>query len=148
MEILRAMEGDAVLVGGMVGALLDELAPGHGISSEDLARTAGKLLALPTVTGLIARQDGRAVGVLMLNECAAIYAGGVFGEITELWVTPEQRSKGLAHALVARAIEIGNDRSWARLEVGAPSQPEWRRTLAFYQRERFEVVGPRLRRLL
>lgn len=148
MDIRPAGTEGAAAVGAMVGALLDELAPGHGLTASDLADTARRVLSLPTVAGLVARQGDRPVGLLMLNECAAIYAGGRFGEITELWVVPDLRSQGLARMLVERACAIGQEKGWTRLEVGAPSQPEWQRTLDFYQREGFEVVGPRLRRRL
>ena len=83
----------------------------------------------------------------MLNECAAIYAGGRFGEITELYVVPEARSTGVAAALVAAAVRVAGDKGWRRLEVGAPAQPAWARTLAFYERQGFAPVGPRLRRI-
>jgi ribosomal protein S18 acetylase RimI-like enzyme len=131
MDILPAETVGAAAVGAMVGALLDELAPGHGLAESALAATAREVLSLPTVTGLVARQGNRPVGLLMLNECAAIYAGGRFGEITELWVAPDLRSGGLARTLLERACEIGREKAWTRLEVGAPSQPAWHRTLGF-----------------
>lgn len=84
----------------------------------------------------------------MLNECAAIYAGGVFGEISELYVAPELRSRGIAGALIQEAIDLARTRKWNRLEVGAPNQPEWKRTFDFYVREGFNEVGPRLRKTL
>jgi hypothetical protein len=37
---------------------------------------------------------------------------------------------------------------WGRLEVGAPDVPKWKGTLAFYRRNGFDEVGPRLKILL
>ncbi|VCU58913.1 Acetyltransferase, GNAT family [Tritonibacter mobilis] len=92
--------------------------------------------------------EGQPLGVVVLNECAAIYAGGEFGEITELYVRPEARSLGVAARLVEAAIVEATRHGWHRIEVGAPPQPEWARTMQFYLRNGFEEVGPRLRRRL
>jgi GNAT superfamily N-acetyltransferase len=83
-----------------------------------------------------------------MNECAAIYAGGKFGEISELYVRPEYRSNGVAARLLEAAGKHAEECGWKRLEVGAPTQPAWERTLKFYLREGFEEVGPRLRKLV
>lgn len=88
------------------------------------------------------------MGLLMLNECAAIYAGGRFGEISELYVEPEFRSDGVAAKLIEDAVRLGQGRNWNRLEVGAPDQPVWKRTFDFYLRNGFAEVGPRLRKLI
>lgn len=80
----------------------------------------------------------------MLAESVAIYAGGMFGVITELYVMPEWRSAGVARKLIDAGIALGRERRWDRLEVGAPHQPAWERTLNFYLRAGFTIVGPRL----
>ncbi|AZV78091.1 GNAT family N-acetyltransferase [Parasedimentitalea marina] len=98
--------------------------------------------------GLLAQWGETPVGVMMLNPCAAIYAGGRFGEISELFVLPEWRSKGVAAELLKAATTLGAKMGWKRLEVGAPNQPEWSRTLDFYCDNGFDEVGPRLRRLI
>jgi len=85
---------------------------------------------------------------MTLNECAAIYAGGKFGEISELYVRPDMRSQGVAQQLLDHAQQEARARGWKRIEVGAPSQPDWHRTLNFYLRNGFDEVGPRLRRLV
>jgi hypothetical protein len=51
----------------------------------------------------------------------------------------------LAAALVREAARFGKERGWKRLDVGAPGQPRWSRTLAFYLSAGFVEVGPRLR---
>lgn len=53
--------------------------------------------------------DGTPVGVLTLNECAAIYAGGKFGEISELYVSPNYRSLGIGVRLVDEAVAFGRN---------------------------------------
>ena len=138
---------DAPTAARLVAALIAELSPGYEVDLPALTRTASALLAQDTVLGLLATEDSEPVGLLMLNECAAIYAGGHFGEITELYIAPHLRSQGLAARLLDQAAQISRDRGWKRLEVGAPDQPAWARTKAFYERAGFTEVGRRLKRV-
>ncbi|MEM7170886.1 MAG: GNAT family N-acetyltransferase [Pseudomonadota bacterium] len=148
ISISQVRTKDTSLVALLLSELLDELAGGEGTPKQELEQTAETLLSQGLVTGLIAYSKGEPVGVIMLNECAAIYAGGRFAEITELYVKPSQRSQGVAPQLIAAARDLARKKGWRRLEVGAPDQPAWRRTLEFYIREGFEEVGPRLRLLV
>ena len=50
--------------------------------------------------------------------------------------------------LIEEAARIARSQGWRRLEVGAPDQPSWRRTLNFYVREGFVEVGPCLKLIL
>lgn len=148
MDIRQVGTKDAEMVAGHVAALVAELSPGYRPDPDAMTATAAELLASGAVTGFAAEDGGAILGLVMLNECAAVYAGGRFGEITELYVAPPFRSQGVAGRLVARAVAFGHARGWQRLEVGAPDQPAWARTLAFYEREGFAEVGPRLRMVL
>jgi GNAT superfamily N-acetyltransferase len=149
LEIRRADINDAPTVARLVDALLVELT---GSSSRYDARvtTAIRLLAdRDRIFGFLAvEQDEEPVGVVMIAENAAIYAGGPFGVITELYVVPEKRSFGVAKQLIGAAAALGRERSWSRVEVGAPHQPTWARSLNFYLRNGFVEVGPRLQLLL
>lgn len=148
MKIIAAEVSDSVLVARFVVLLLEELTGEGGLDPEDFTVTAASLLGRDDVAGFIAYEGDRPVGLIMLNQCAAIYAGGLFGEITEMYVLPEMRSNGVAQQLLLKAQDLGRKRAWTRLEVGAPDQPTWQRTLGFYQREGFQETGPRLRMLL
>ena len=144
--VRHAEEKDTETVAQLVHALLEEL--GDVISLEEVSARAERILAHEAVVALIALDNDTPIGVAVLNECHAIYAGGAFGEISELYVRPDMRSKGVAVDLIEKAIAEGGKRNWKRLEVGAPDQPKWRRTLDFYLRNGFEEVGPRLRYLM
>ncbi|WP_245227286.1 GNAT family N-acetyltransferase [Parasedimentitalea maritima] len=147
--VIREVDSDDVeIVSTFVGYLLAELTGGDAPNAVALKQTALEVLANNSVTGLLALRGETPVGLIMLNECAAIYAGGRFGEISELYVSPQQRSTGVAAQLVAEAAAYGQRKGWQRLEVGAPTQPEWKRTVEFYERNGFAEVGPRLRRLI
>ncbi|MEX0283080.1 MAG: GNAT family N-acetyltransferase [Paracoccaceae bacterium] len=146
IKIARSV--DAPTVARLVHALLDELSGGQAQPLDSLTATTAKVLQDPGVVALLAERNAETVGVLILNECMAIYAGGKFGEISELYVTPDARSQGAARDLLDAARQVANDRNWPRLEVGAPDQPRWARTLNFYLNNGFQEVGPRLRLLL
>lgn len=146
--IERAGAEEAGAVAGLIHALLDELSGGKAPAPEALAEAAGRVFADGRVVPFLARSGGEPVGVMMLNECVAIYAGGVFGEISELYIRPDLRSHGVAARLIETALAEARARGWGRLEVGAPAQPKWARTRDFYLRNGFEEVGPRLRIML
>ena len=148
VSIRSATRKDAELVAYFVHALLDELSGGKPPPMKGVVKVAEATLSEPSVVAALAYANGEPVGVMILNECTAIYAGGKFGEISELYVHPDMRSKGIAQQLLIHAQREAHARRWKRIEVGAPSQPEWHRTLDFYTRNGFAEVGPRLRRLM
>ena len=143
---------DAASVAALAHALVCEISP-PGSKQPDLGRygsAAADLLARQEGYWALLAEDseGATLGLITLNECAAIYAGGLFGEIAELYVPPAQRSKGIAAALIEEAIAFARQRGWPRLEVGAPALPDWQRTVDFYRKQGFIDVGPRLKRLV
>jgi GNAT superfamily N-acetyltransferase len=146
--VRRATVKDSETVASLLLRLLSELydPQQYGYGADTLGPAARALLkegrgywALLACT-----PGGEAVGVITLNECAAVYAFGNFGEIPELYVVPEYRSAGVGAELVRAAVEFGRERGWSLLEVGAPEVPTWQRTVDFYVRCGFAVVGPRM----
>jgi GNAT superfamily N-acetyltransferase len=141
--IRRADEVDAAPIARLVDALLSELSGSSSRYDERLA-SASRLLSLhDRVFGFVAFELQQPVGVIILSENASIYAGGIFGVITELYVVPAQRSAGVATKLVDAAATFGRERSWGRIEVGALE-----RSLKFYLSAGFVELGPRLHLLL
>ena len=92
ISIRQATAAEADLVGDMAFRLVRELVHPAGADLDPLAyrQTAAGLMAGDGgYWALLAKTSaGEAVGVITLNECAAIYAGGRFGEIPELYVEP------------------------------------------------------------
>lgn len=148
ISVRLAQREDASTVAGLVYALLDELSGGEGPGVEEVAERAETVLSGTGVVAVIAFAGEAPIGMMTLNECAAIYAGGKFGEISELYVRLEMRSIGVAQRLLDYAQQEALARGWKRIEVGAPGQPDWHRTLNFYLRNGFDEIGPRLRRLV
>lgn len=97
-------------------------------------------------TAFLARAPGgEAVGVATLVETFAIYAGGRYGVIDEMYVAPEYRCRGVGRQLIDAVKRHGRLRGWARVDVSAPPEGRWARTVAFYERQGFVFTGPKLR---
>jgi N-acetylglutamate synthase-like GNAT family acetyltransferase len=103
IKVRRAHVDEAPVVAVMVSRLLAELG-GDQPDTRELLETTRKLLAAGDVAALLVLVDERPAGVVTLNQCAAIYAGGRFGEITELYVGPDDRSAGLGRHLIEAAL--------------------------------------------
>lgn len=149
IEKRRARSDEGPIVGELAYLLVCEIAPEFAdkISLDSYRATAAKLLGQGAgFWALLAYGPAESpCGLVTLNECAAIYAGGRFGEIPELFVAPDYRSRGVAAALIKAAVSFAKAQGWHRLEVGAPDQPRWQRTMDFYLKEGFLEVGPRLK---
>lgn len=137
-------------VADLVKCLLIELEPSakEGIEITALELTAKNLLDSSKIWAFLAKYNDKSIGVITLHECASIYAGGVFGEISELYVRPEFRSSNIGELLLNSALKKGKERGWKRLEVGTPPQNKSPRTTKFYEGKGFECTGARLRRLI
>lgn len=149
VSIRQASLQDADIVFRLTYSLLKELFPKDPLYTEaNLKAATEKMLVHPNYWVLTAYADEKPVGVVGLNEYAAIYAVGCFGEITELYVLPEYRSADVGAKLIEAALAFGKIKNWSMMEVGAPDQPKWERTLNFYLKTGFHIVGPRLYQML
>ena len=121
---------------------------------------SGRFLAL-----LTRDESGTAVGVLTLSVSFAIYAGGEYGVIDEMYVLPGYRSQGIGQGLVEAAVGVARGKGWFRLDVTGPvgaggdvgaagggvgcgAQVGGDPALRFYRRLGFEPTGQKLRLLV
>ncbi|MEW8500042.1 MAG: GNAT family N-acetyltransferase, partial [Candidatus Thiodiazotropha taylori] len=88
-------------------------------------------------------ERNESIGLLTLYESYALYAGGAFGTIPELYVQPAYRSSQVGLRLLLHAREFAASKGWSRLEVTTPPLPQFDKTLAFYEREGFAITGGR-----
>jgi GNAT superfamily N-acetyltransferase len=86
--------------------------------------------------------------MITVAQSIAIYSLGKFGIINELYVLPEYRSCGIGKLLLDEVVKLAKSKAWKRIEVGAPNQEKWQRTIDFYIKEGFIEIGPRLKRVL
>jgi GNAT superfamily N-acetyltransferase len=137
-------------VSDLVKELLIELAPhtAEDLEQMKLDEIAKTLLSSSKIFAFLAKHNDENIGVITLHECAAIYAGGIFGEISELYVKPEYRSLKVGERLLESAFEKGRALGWKRIEVGSPASNKSPRTIQFYEGKGFKNTGSRLQCLL
>jgi len=151
IAMAQGQEIDTVL------ALIEELLAELGSEGQEFARTdraklradiqgnldSGRFLAF-----LAKDESGTVIGVLTLSKSFALYAGGEYGTIDEMYVRPDYRCRGIGGQLVDAAVAVARERRWFRLDVTAPEDETDERALGFYKRRGFEFTGPKLRLLV
>ena len=150
IEIVEASKDDVIEVTDLVAALLLELEPEskEEIVGMPLASIALSLFDARKIFAFLAIDGGTPIGVITLHECAAIYAGGLFGEISEMYIKPEYRSCAIGKLLIQASIRKAQELNWQRIEVGTPPPETWQRTVKFYENNSFKATGTRLRFLI
>lgn len=150
LTVRHAGVADVDLVTSLMFELLAET-----MGRKDPQATASRTLTR-TTHEMLSEHDGvwafiaigrnqECVALLTLNEGTALYAGGKFGEITELYIRAGQRSSGAGQRLVSAALQFGRMRGWRRLDVAPSSVPAWqRRSLDAYSRLGFTELGAKL----
>lgn len=150
INIARATEDLSPKVAILVGELLHEIMERIGINAFnfDLDETIQRLrdFIVNEKNFVFVAQDtefGEVIGFITVYEGFALYAEGAFGTMAELYVRPAYRSRGIGKMLIQSVKDFGNQRGWKRLEVTTPPLPQFDATLAFYEREGFEISGGR-----
>jgi len=82
---------------------------------------------------LVARSEGRAVGVAVLAFRINVSASGLFASIEDLYVGPEARRQGVGRALIEAAEERCRARGVSYVEVQTDNE-----AAAFYEAAGFE----------
>jgi GNAT superfamily N-acetyltransferase len=144
-HVRRAEPADAGALLALLQQLYDEIehdvpAPLARSTTAALLGDGDRFVALLAIDAA----SGAPVGALTAIESAAIYAGGRLGVISEFYVTPESRSRGLGRELLDAIARVGAERQWRRIEVTAPPDNNARQ-VAFYRRNGFETSGPHLK---
>lgn len=149
-RVREAGAGDVAAVAAAVENLLVEL----GGRKPDRAEMEAEVQALlddpQGGSVLLAEADGEIVGVLTASWQRAIHVPGIYATIQDLWVDPQWRSHGVGAELVEAIASQARARGTGRLEVGLPRETfaAIASTQSFYERNGFEYLGPRMRRLL
>lgn len=88
ISIREVTRQDTAIVGALIGGLLRELRGEESAGQSAMpSELVDRVLALnDKVFGYLAFDGDNPVGIIMLSETAAIYANGIFGTITELYV--------------------------------------------------------------
>jgi hypothetical protein len=62
-----------------------------------------------------------------------------------MYIVPELRSRKVGEGVIEKIKEIGKGRKWKRIDVTAPSEDKWRRTVDFYKKSGFVYTGSKLK---
>lgn len=149
--INKATVKDSKLVSELICELLKDFNDRSGsnfvIDSSKIETTCKELLPRENFAGFIAinNKTNEAQGLITISQASAIYNGGDFGVITELYVDRNTRSNGIGKLLIEFALEFARTKNWSKIEVGAPNKEQWPRTIDFYKKNGFEEKGPKLR---
>ena len=100
---------------------------------------SGRTIILQALT-----ETSEPCGMLTLTESQAIYAGGKYGVIDEMYVSKKYRSLNIGKKLIKKAREIALEKNWKRLDVTAPTEDN-KRTVKFYESNGFTFTGPKLK---
>jgi ribosomal protein S18 acetylase RimI-like enzyme len=86
--------------------------------SDTAERIAARLAACAAIeTPLLAELDGRIGGFACLRVVPCVLYAEPYAELTELYVDPSFRRRGLGRALIARAEELARERGAADLII-------------------------------
>lgn len=148
--IRRAKGSDLAAALGAVRELLLELG-GEAPAAETMEEATRELIEDPDAgLVLLAEVDGALVGVLAASWVLAIHTCGRYALLQDLWVKPAHRSDGVGAKLIEALCAESRERGMPRVEVGLPSEsfPRLEATRAFYVRNGFRPLGPRMRLML
>lgn len=134
----------------MVGELLNEIMvkiddKAFNFDQADTTKRIEDLIDRDKYWVFIAKdlKSGDNIGFVSMYESFALYSEGAYGTMPELYVRPNWRSKSIGNKLLNTVSDFAKSKNWHRVEVTTPPLPEFDRTLAFYQRNGFEISGGR-----
>jgi GNAT superfamily N-acetyltransferase len=150
IKVLKASINEVKTVVNLIAELLIDFNNKNDsnfvIDKDYLEKTTRKLIIRKNFRAFIAYDsENKPKGLITISEAFAIYNGGDFGVITELYVDRSSRSEGIGKLLLQSVFDFSDSMNWKKVEVGAPNAEEWPRTIEFYKRNGFKEKGPKLR---
>ena len=150
LKIIKCDQEHINIIADLIIALFKDFNEKSGgnfiVDRSSILSTTSLLIDRENFGCYIAFDNENPIGLITISHCSAIYNGGDFGVITELYVDKDKRSFGIGKLLLEKAYEFAKDNNWTKLEVGAPNKTDWPRTIDFYTENGFEEKGPKLRK--
>ena len=115
---------------------------GEGLPPEALARCMEEVQDLETA--LLGEWDGEAAGLLVLRIVPTLSGADPWVEITEMYVRPHFRRRGIGRALVEAALDCGRQRGCREFHLLV--DPSNKAGQAFYAELGFQVDSWEMRR--
>lgn len=149
ISIIKCDQNHSGIISDLIIDLLKDFNEKSGsnfvIDRNYILDTTNKLIDRETFGCYVAFENQAPIGLITISHSFAIYNGGDFGIITELYVNKEKRSRGIGKLLLEKAYEFAKQHKWNKMEVGAPNKSDWPRTIDFYKENGFVEKGPKLR---
>jgi GNAT superfamily N-acetyltransferase len=121
---------------------------GHRMDVDNLDLILRNFLKKGLIILAIDDNTAAIVGFISCIESIAIYANGDFGIVNELYIIPSFRSKKIGKKLINSVQEIAKNRNWSRLELDTPEVEKSEKTINFYKKEGFVIVGYRMKKVI
>jgi len=138
VSIESATRADREAVIALLAAQLEEHA--IDLAPARLAAAVDGVFAVPgRGTFLVARADGRIVGVAYLSYTWALEHGGHVGWLEELYVLPAQRDRGIGGALLDAVCAQARSAGCAAIDLEVEGSHE--RAAHLYERRGFRRLG-------
>jgi len=115
---------------------------GEGLPAEALARRMEEVRSLETA--FLGEWDGEAAGLLVLRLVPTLSGAQDWAEITEMYVRPQFRRRGIGRALMEAALGCGRQRGCREFHLLV--DPSNETALAFYARLGFQADSWEMRR--
>lgn len=143
IEIESATKNDSEVIVKLLSELYLEL----GEEKESITFLTGEFIRFTINTEVtkiyLVRQDHQYIGIFTLTESQAIYAGGKYGIIDEMYISPDYRQKKIGEKILKYILQIALKNKWKRVDVTAPTEEKWIRTREFYEKNGFVFTGPK-----
>lgn len=109
IAIRQATKDDAPRLNEALKALSIEIGDVHATTDRDLVE--GGFEAAPAFEALLADRNGDLAGVIMFSPVYSTIRGSAGVYVSDLWVTPKERGKGVGKRLLHSAMKAGK-RKW------------------------------------
>ena len=146
IEVSPALPEEFPEICTMINELLDEIIREWGQGANEFneshaLRSLEKGIESGNFWVFVAKDRQQLVGLISLVESFALYAGGTYGTITELYIREPYRSQKIGKQLIDQVVEFAKQEKWQRLEVTTPPLPAFERSLNFYRKYDFQISG-------
>lgn len=145
MEVVfeKASGKDVEVILSMLIELYTEL----GEERESLTYLSGDLVTLILESRkteiYLVKENNKVVGIFTLTESQAIYAGGKYGVIDEMYIEDSYRGKNIGKEIIRFTSAIARNKGWFRVDVTAPTEEKSDRAKKFYRNNGFVFTGPK-----
>ena len=131
-SVRDATETDAPVIAELLGGL------GYSVERGFIVNRLAMLASRPDDAVLVAEHLGNVVGVISLHLFPLFHAELWVGRITTLVIRPDQRSRGIARAMLQAAEALAWGRQCIRVEIDSGGSHYT--APAFYERTGYERV--------